>query len=66
MTKKEAHAILTCQRKIFVALVECESKLQGDNKTFMVNYWGAHVRSAMSGVGYGSAPIVRAQEKVLS
>lgn len=64
MNKKEARAILSCQSTILKALVTCETKLKGDAKLFMVNYWGAHIRSSLDGMTYGSAPIERAQERL--
>jgi hypothetical protein len=62
VNRKAARAILQAQRSILKALSVCEDKLQGDEKTYFENYWGAHVKSIMTGHGYGSAPVDRAAD----
>jgi hypothetical protein len=63
MTKKEARAILICQQAIIRALDSCEEQLSDDELNYCQAYWGAHVRSAINGAAYGSAPIARALER---
>lgn len=61
MTKREAKAILRARKRILAALVDCQAVLKGDELLQFQSYWGAHIRNAMEGQGYGSALIYRAE-----
>lgn len=61
MTKKEAKALLACQAKVVKAIESCLSQLSSDERNYAESYWAAHIRSAITGQGYGSAPMGRAQ-----
>lgn len=61
MTKREAKAVLVCQRRIIAALDSCARSLSGSAEFgYFTSYWGANIRSLASGGGYGSAPVAKA------
>lgn len=60
MTKAQAKAIIACRDKIQKALDQCEPKLSPDGRAYMQAYWGAHIRSSISGTSYGSMPVADA------
>jgi|HubBroStandDraft_4_1064222.scaffolds.fasta_scaffold08568_5 hypothetical protein len=63
MTRKQAKAILACQKAVMKALETCRGRLKGSEEGLHFDaYWGSRVTLIMQGSGYGSAPIKRAEE----
>jgi hypothetical protein len=61
MNKRQARAMLSCQRQINKAIDSCLEKLSSDDRMYAEAYWAAHIRSAINGSSYGSAPIKKAE-----
>jgi hypothetical protein len=61
MTKKEARALLACKAKVVKAIESCLSQLSAAERSYAESYWAAHINSAITGQGYGSAPMGRAK-----
>lgn len=62
MTKTEAKAYLAMQAKVHKAVDACLAKLSQRERDWAESYWAAHVRSAVDGTAYGSAPTVTAAQ----
>lgn len=60
LTKREARAILACQRKICNAILVVRGQLKPQNLEYAEAYWLAHLVSIISGNSYGSMPISHA------
>jgi len=64
MTKREARAILACQKTIEKALDVCLEKLGNDESDYATSYWMAHIRDSIGGSAYGSMPIGAAHDLI--
>lgn len=61
MTKNEARAYVAMQDKVERAVAACLAKLPQRERDWAESYWAAHVRSAVGGMSYGSAPTTEAR-----
>lgn len=62
MTKTNARAVLSAQRRINGILDGLRNKLTGDDLAYFENYWGSGISDSMNSDRYGCAPITRAEQ----
>lgn len=62
MTKKEARAVLRCQRQIQDAISSCLEQLGEQERTQADAYWALTIRGMTEGRFWGSMPVRKAAE----
>lgn len=67
MNKRQAHTLLRLQRVVNRA-VDSALRAYPPNSPDRLNaeaYWAGHLKSIVNGQGYGSCPIMQAEDKII-